>query len=269
MGGKIQQTIPTRTGILEGSARGRHPGVTAGYCALEGREGDRNVTRFISGPFSTLMACGSGAEVSRIDETRPRRPTMDRARSSGKGRRIRGSARKTVESRPRLISSAAAARNPSRLNMRHAGRHRDLPGDAASVRRFGREQTGRGPAGTRAGSASITSQPAGQLRRIVHCAWTATDPLERTPPQLRAYDLMIQGGPRVCMKHHRGGAGQPPSKAAPRLGRRAHGARFAVSGNFFAGMLEQRSSGQGAIRRRLRWAVLPARGWWRKSRWNC
>lgn len=193
-----------------------------------------DVTRFYSGPFSTLMLAGFGAEVIRIDEPGQGDPTMTGPPFLGKGgvslerqhdsdlgiaylKRCRG--KKSVTLNMRTPEGMAVfhdlLRNADILveNLR--------PGAA---QRLGIDY-----------DANRAVNP-----KIVHCALTGYGSTGEDRG-LKAYDLMVQAG--AGLMSITGAPESPPSKAGTALADGITGA-FAVSG-ILAALLEQRISGQG------------------------
>ena len=193
-----------------------------------------DLTRFYSGPFSTLMLAGFGAEVIRIDRPAQCDPTMtgppflgkdgvslDRRHESDLGiaylKRCRGKKSITLN-----------IRTPEGMELFHSLlRQSDIvvenwrPGVA--------EWLGVDYASNR------------QVNpKLVHCALTGYGSTGKDR-RLKAYDLMIQA---ACgLMSITGSPNEAPSKAGSALADGIAGA-FAVSG-ILAALIEQRVSGQG------------------------
>lgn len=193
-----------------------------------------DITRFYSGPFSTLMLAGYGAEVIRIDEPGRGDPTMtgppflgtsgvslERQNDSDLGiaylKRCRGKKSITLN-----------MRSPEGMELyRELLRRSDIlvenlrPGAA---KRLGIDY-----------EANRGINP-----KIVHCALTGYGSTG-ADQKLKAYDLMVQAG--AGLMSITGEPDSPPSKAGTALADGITGA-FAVTG-ILAALLEQRSSGEG------------------------
>ena len=193
-----------------------------------------DVTRFYSGPFSTLMLAGFGAEVIRIDEPGRGEPTMTGPPYLG-------------------ISGVSLERqNDSDLGIAYLKRCRGKKSITLNMRsREGMEiykellrrsdilvENLRPGAAERLGidyEANRIVNP-----KIVHCALTGYGSTG-ADRKLKAYDLMVQAG--AGLMSITGEPDSPPSKAGTALADGITGA-FAVSG-ILAALLEQRSSGEG------------------------
>lgn len=193
-----------------------------------------DVTRFYSGPFSTLMLAGYGAEVIRIDEPGRGDPTMtgppflgtsgvslERQNDSDLGiaylKRCRGKKSITLNMRSEEgmeLYRELLRRSDILVENLRPGAAERLGIDYASNR---------------------TVNP-----KIVHCALTGYGSTGEDR-KLKAYDLMIQAG--AGLMSITGEPDRPPSKAGTALVDGITGA-FAVSG-ILAALLEQRSSGEG------------------------
>jgi crotonobetainyl-CoA:carnitine CoA-transferase CaiB-like acyl-CoA transferase len=236
IGGKINHHLALGMAGTGHGRRGRLHSVT-GAAAKEGPlRGVRvlDVTRFYSGPFSTLMLAGFGAEVIRIDEPGRGDPTMtgppfvgtsgvsfERQNDSDLGiaylKRCRGKKSITLNMRSKegmeLYRELLRKSDVLVENLR--------PGAA--------ERLGIDYAANRA------INP-----KIVHCALTgygSTGPDRK----LKAYDLQVQAG--AGLMSITGEPDSPPSKAGSALADGITGA-FAVSG-ILAALFEQRTSGEG------------------------
>jgi crotonobetainyl-CoA:carnitine CoA-transferase CaiB-like acyl-CoA transferase len=193
-----------------------------------------DVTRFYSGPFSTLMLAGYGAEVIRIDEPGRGDPTMT-------GPPFLGTSGVSLE-----------RQNDSDLGIAYLKRCRGKKSITLNMRseegmELYRELLRRSDilvenlrpgAAERLGidyAANRTINP-----KIVHCALTGYGSTGEDR-KLKAYDLMIQAG--AGLMSITGEPDRPPSKAGTALVDGITGA-FAVSG-ILAALLEQRSSGEG------------------------
>jgi len=193
-----------------------------------------DITRFYSGPFSTLMLAGYGAEVIRIDEPGRGDPTMtgppflgkdgvsfERQNESDLGiaylKRCRGKKSITLNMRsPEGMEIYRELLRQSDIlveNLRPGAAQR-LGIDDESNRRIN--------------------------RKIVHCALTGYGSTGEDR-KLKAYDLMIQAG--AGLMSITGAPESPPSKAGTALADGITGA-FAVSG-ILAALIEQRMSGEG------------------------
>jgi crotonobetainyl-CoA:carnitine CoA-transferase CaiB-like acyl-CoA transferase len=193
-----------------------------------------DITRFYSGPFSTLMLAGFGAEVIRIDEPGRGEPTMTGPPYLG-------------------ISGVSLERqNDSDLGIAYLKRCRGKKSITLNMRsREGMEiykellrrsdilvENLRPGAAERLGidyEANRIVNP-----KIVHCALTGYGSTG-ADRKLKAYDLMVQAG--AGLMSITGEPDSPPSKAGTALADGITGA-FAVSG-ILAALLEQRSSGEG------------------------
>jgi crotonobetainyl-CoA:carnitine CoA-transferase CaiB-like acyl-CoA transferase len=193
-----------------------------------------DITRFYSGPFSTLMLAGFGAEVIRIDEPGRGEPTMTGPPYLG------------------INGVSLERQNDSDLGIAYLKRCRGKKSITLNMRsREGMEiyrellrrsdilvENLRPGAAERLGidyEANRIVNP-----KIVHCALTGygSTGADRT---LKAYDLMAQAG--TGLMSITGEPDRPPSKAGTALADGITGA-FAVSG-ILAALLEQRSSGEG------------------------
>ncbi len=193
-----------------------------------------DITRFYSGPFSTLMLAGFGAEVIRIDEPGRGDPTMTGPPYLG------------------INGVSLERQNDSDLGIAYLKRCRGKKSITLNMRsREGMEiyrellrrsdilvENLRPGAAERLGidyEANRVVNP-----KIVHCALTGygSTGVDR---KLKAYDLMVQAG--AGLMSITGEPDRPPSKAGTALADGITGA-FAVSG-ILAALLEQRSSGEG------------------------
>lgn len=193
-----------------------------------------DVTRFYSGPFSTLMLAGFGAEVIRIDEPGRGDPTMTGPPYLG------------------INGVSLERQNDSDLGIAYLKRCRGKKSITLNMRsREGMEiyrellrrsdilvENLRPGAAERLGidyEANRIVNP-----KIVHCALTGYGSTG-ADRKLKAYDLMVQAG--AGLMSITGEPDSPPSKAGTALADGITGA-FAVSG-ILAALLEQRSSGEG------------------------
>jgi crotonobetainyl-CoA:carnitine CoA-transferase CaiB-like acyl-CoA transferase len=223
---------------MQNSVFGRIAGVTTGriaekYGALHGVR-VLDVTRFYSGPFSTLMLAGYGAEVLRIDEPGQGDPTMTGPPFLGKG----GVSLERQHESDLGIAYLKRCRNKKSitLNMRSPEglaifhdllRNSDIL--VENLRPGAADRLGIGYESNRAVNP-----------KIVHCALTGYGSTGEDRG-LKAYDLMVQAG--TGLMSITGAPDSPPSKAGSALADGITGA-FAVSG-ILAALLEQRVSGQG------------------------
>jgi len=208
-------------------------GSKAGYGALKDVR-VIDVTRFYSGPFSTLMLAGFGAEVIRIDEPGRGDPTMTGPPFLGKD----GVSLKRQNDSDLGIAYLKRCRGKKSitLNMR-------TPEGIEIYRELLRQseilvENLRPGAAERLGIDYESNRSVNP--KIVHCALTGYGSTGEDR-KLKAYDLMIQAG--AGLMSITGAPDNPPSKAGTALADGITGA-FAVSG-IFAALLEQRSSGQG------------------------
>ena len=193
-----------------------------------------DITRFYSGPFSTLMLAGYGAEVIRIDEPGRGDPTMTGPPFVGTG------------------GVSMERQNDSDLGIAYLKRCRGKKSITLDMRRpegmeLYRELLRRSDIlveNLRPGAAQRLGIDYESNRlvnpRIVHCALTGYGSTGEDK-KLKAYDLMVQAGAGLMSI-----TGEPdggPSKAATALADGITGI-FAVSG-ILAALLEQRSSGEG------------------------
>ena len=193
-----------------------------------------DVTRFYSGPFSTLMLAGFGAEVIRIDEPGRGDPTMT-------GPPFLGTSGVSLE-----------RQNDSDLGIAYLKRCRGKKSITLNMRseegmELYREllrQSDILVENLRPGAAERLGIDYAANRivnpKIVHCALTGYGSTGEDR-KLKAYDLMVQAGAGLMSI-----TGEPdgaPSKAGTALVDGITGA-FAVSG-ILAALLEQRSSGEG------------------------
>lgn len=193
-----------------------------------------DVTRFYSGPFSTLMLAGFGAEVIRIDEPGRGDPTMTGPPFLGpSGVSLE---RQTDEDLGIAYLKRCRGKKSITLNMRtEEGMelYRELLRRSDIL-----VENLRPGAAERLGidyEANRRINP-----RIVHCALTGYGSTG-ADRKLKAYDLMIQAG--AGLMSITGEPDSAPSKAGSALADGITGA-FAVSG-ILAALLEQRSSGEG------------------------
>jgi crotonobetainyl-CoA:carnitine CoA-transferase CaiB-like acyl-CoA transferase len=193
-----------------------------------------DVTRFYSGPFSTLMLAGFGAEVIRIDEPGRGDPTMTGPPFIGKG----GVSFERQHDSDLGIAYLKRCRNKKSitLNMRSPEgmaifhdllRKSDIL--VENLRPGAAERLGIGY------ESNCAVNP-----KIVHCALTGYGSTGEDRG-LKAYDLMVQAG--AGLMSITGAPDSPASKAGSALADGITGA-FAVSG-ILAALLEQRVSGQG------------------------
>jgi crotonobetainyl-CoA:carnitine CoA-transferase CaiB-like acyl-CoA transferase len=193
-----------------------------------------DVTRFYSGPFSTLMLAGFGAEVIRIDEPGRGDPTMTGPPFAGKG------------------GVSLERRHESDLGIAYLKRCRGKKSITLNMR----SPEGRGifhdllrksdilvenlrPGATERLGIDYEANRAVNPK-IVHCALTGYGSTGEDRG-LKAYDLMIQAG--TGLMSITGAPDSAPSKAGTALADGISGA-FAVSG-ILAALIEQRMSGQG------------------------
>jgi crotonobetainyl-CoA:carnitine CoA-transferase CaiB-like acyl-CoA transferase len=193
-----------------------------------------DVTRFYSGPFSTLMLAGFGAEVIRIDEPGRGDPTMT-------GPPFLGTNGVSLE-----------RQNDSDLGIAYLKRCRGKKSITLNMRskegmEIYRELLRRSDVlveNLRPGAAERLGIDYEANRivnpKIVHCALTGYGSTG-ADRKLKAYDLMVQAG--AGLMSITGEPDGPPSKAGTALADGITGA-FAVSG-ILAALLEQRSSGEG------------------------
>ncbi|HLX18325.1 MAG TPA: CoA transferase [Bradyrhizobium sp.] len=193
-----------------------------------------DVTRFYSGPFSTLMLAGFGAEVIRIDEPGRGDPTMT-------GPPFLGTSGVSLE-----------RQSDSDLGIAYLKRCRGKKSITLNMRskegmEIYRELLRRSDIlveNLRPGAAERLGIDYEANRivnpKIVHCALTGYGSTG-ADRKLKAYDLMIQAG--AGLMSITGESDRPPSKAGTALADGITGA-FAVSG-ILAALLEQRSSGEG------------------------
>ncbi len=193
-----------------------------------------DVTRFYSGPFSTLMLAGFGAEVIRIDEPGRGDPTMT-------GPPFLGTSGVSLE-----------RQNDSDLGIAYLKRCRGKKSITLNMRskegmEIYRELLRRSDIlveNLRPGAAERLGIDYEDNRivnpKIVHCALTGYGSTG-ADRKLKAYDLMVQAG--AGLMSITGEPDRPPSKAGTALADGITGA-FAVSG-ILAALLEQRSSGEG------------------------
>jgi crotonobetainyl-CoA:carnitine CoA-transferase CaiB-like acyl-CoA transferase len=193
-----------------------------------------DVTRFYSGPFSTLMLAGFGAEVIRIDEPGRGDPTMTGPPFLGpSGVSLE---RQTDEDLGIAYLKRCRGKKSITLNMRtEEGMelYRELLRRSDIL-----VENLRPGASERLGidyEANRRINP-----KIVHCALTGYGSTG-ADRKLKAYDLMIQAG--AGLMSITGEPDSAPSKAGSALADGITGA-FAVSG-ILAALLEQRSSGEG------------------------
>lgn len=193
-----------------------------------------DLTRFYSGPFSTLMLAGFGAEVIRIDGPGQGDPTMTGPPFLGKD------------------GASLDRRHDSDLGLAYLKRCRDKKSITLDLR---------APEGMEIFHALLRTsdilvenlRPGATERlgidyesnrqvnpRIVHCALTGYGSTGKDR-HLKAYDLMIQAA--AGLMSITGAPEAAPSKAGTALADGISGA-FAVSG-ILAALIEQRSSGQG------------------------
>jgi crotonobetainyl-CoA:carnitine CoA-transferase CaiB-like acyl-CoA transferase len=193
-----------------------------------------DVTRFYSGPFSTLMLAGFGAEVIRIDEPGRGDPTMTGPPFLGKS----GVSLERQNESDLGIAYLKRCRGKKSitLNMR-------APEGMEIYRELLRQsdvlvENLRPGAAERLGIDYESNRRVN--KKIVHCALTGYGSTG-DDRKLKAYDLMIQAG--AGLMSITGAPDSPPSKAGTALADGITGA-FAVSG-ILAALIEQRSSGQG------------------------
>ena len=193
-----------------------------------------DVTRFYSGPFSTLMLAGFGAEVIRIDEPGRGDPTMTGPPFLGpSGVSLE---RQTDEDLGIAYLKRCRGKKSITLNMR-TEEGMELYRELLRLSDILVENLRPGAA-ERLGidyEANRRINP-----RIVHCALTGYGSTG-ADRKLKAYDLMIQAG--AGLMSITGEPDSAPSKAGSALADGITGA-FAVSG-ILAALLEQRSSGEG------------------------
>ena len=193
-----------------------------------------DVTRFYSGPFSTLMLAGFGAEVIRIDEPGRGDPTM---------------------TGPPFVGTSGVSfekQNDSDLGIAYLKRCRGKKSITLNMRskegmELYRELLRRSDVlveNLRPGAAERLGIDYAANRavnpKIVHCALTGYGSTG-SDRKLKAYDLMVQAG--AGLMSITGEPDRPPSKAGTALADGITGA-FAVSG-ILAALFEQRSSGEG------------------------
>jgi crotonobetainyl-CoA:carnitine CoA-transferase CaiB-like acyl-CoA transferase len=193
-----------------------------------------DVTRFYSGPFSTLMLAGFGAEVIRIDEPGRGDPTMTGPPFLGpSGVSLE---RQTDEDLGIAYLKRCRGKKSITLNMR-TEEGMELYRELLRLSDILVENLRPGAA-ERLGidyEANRRINP-----KIVHCALTGYGSTG-ADRKLKAYDLMIQAG--AGLMSITGEPDSAPSKAGSALADGITGA-FAVSG-ILAALLEQRSSGEG------------------------
>jgi crotonobetainyl-CoA:carnitine CoA-transferase CaiB-like acyl-CoA transferase len=193
-----------------------------------------DVTRFYSGPFSTLMLAGFGAEVIRIDQPGRGDPTMTGPPFLGpSGVSLE---RQTDEDLGIAYLKRCRGKKSITLNMR-TEEGMDLYRELLRLSDILVENLRPGAA-ERLGidyEANRRINP-----KIVHCALTGYGSTG-ADRKLKAYDLMIQAG--AGLMSITGEPDSAPSKAGSALADGITGA-FAVSG-ILAALLEQRSSGEG------------------------
>jgi crotonobetainyl-CoA:carnitine CoA-transferase CaiB-like acyl-CoA transferase len=193
-----------------------------------------DITRFYSGPFSTLMLAGFGAEVIRIDEPGRGDPTMTGPPYLG------------------INGVSLERQNDSDLGIAYLKRCRGKKSITLNMRskegmEIYRELLRRSDIlveNLRPGAAERLGIDYEANRivnpKIVHCALTGYGSTG-ADRKLKAYDLMVQAGAGLMSI-----TGEPdgaPSKAGTALADGITGT-FAVSG-ILAALLEQRSSGEG------------------------
>jgi crotonobetainyl-CoA:carnitine CoA-transferase CaiB-like acyl-CoA transferase len=193
-----------------------------------------DLTRFYSGPFSTLMLAGFGAEVIRIDGPEQGDPTMTGPPFLGKD------------------GVSLDRRHDSDLGLAYLKRCRDKKSITLNMRTPEGMEIFRALLRTsdilvenlRPGAAErlgIDYESNRQVNpRIVHCALTGYGSTGKDR-HLKAYDLMIQAA--AGLMSITGAPNGAPSKAGTALADGITGA-FAVSG-ILAALIEQRMSGQG------------------------
>jgi crotonobetainyl-CoA:carnitine CoA-transferase CaiB-like acyl-CoA transferase len=191
-------------------------------------------TRFYSGPFSTLMLAGFGAEVIRIDEPGRGDPTMSGPPFLGKG----GVSLERQYDSDLGIAYLKRCRGKKSitLNMR-------APEGMEIFQELLRKsdilvENLRPGAAQRLGMDYVSNRAINP--KIVHCALTGYGSTGGDR-HLKAYDLMIQAG--AGLMSVTGAPDSVPSKAGTALADGITGA-FAVSG-ILAALIEQRMSGQG------------------------
>jgi crotonobetainyl-CoA:carnitine CoA-transferase CaiB-like acyl-CoA transferase len=193
-----------------------------------------DLTRFYSGPFSTLMLAGFGAEVIRIDGPEQGDPTMTGPPFLGKDgvsldRRHDSDLGLAYLKRCRDKKSITLnMRTPEGLEIFHALlRTSDIL--VENLRPGAAERLG------------IDYESNRQVNpKIVHCALTGYGSTGKDR-HLKAYDLMIQAA--AGLMSITGAPNGAPSKAGSAIADGITGA-FAVSG-ILAALIEQRMSGQG------------------------
>jgi crotonobetainyl-CoA:carnitine CoA-transferase CaiB-like acyl-CoA transferase len=191
-------------------------------------------TRFYSGPFSTLMLAGLGAEVIRVDEPRRGDPTMSGPPLLGdEGVSL---TRQGDNALGLAYLKRCRAKKSITLNLRNAEGLK-LFGDLLKRSDVFVENMRPGAA-ERLGIGYESNRHVNP--KIVHCALTGYGSTGRDR-DLKAYDLMIQAA--AGLMSITGDPDGPPRKAGTALADGISGAFAAMA--ISAALVEQRRSGQG------------------------